>query len=188
MNEQLEILDKALANLRGNYADNSWHLFMWGGLILSACAFHYAFMAVLQRPELISWAWGVAVIFGVSTEVIVGVRSAQGSRGVSYLEKSIATVWALLGIAMSLLAFVAPAAGLIDYQAIIPLVMLLVWVGALFTGISIRFAPLTVLGNTWLVAVVIALAVPAANQLLLMSMSIVVGYLLPGFLLLKASR
>ena len=136
MNEQIEILDKALASLRDNYADNSWHLFLWGGLILSACAFHYVFIAVIDRPELINRAWAIAIGVGIAVEVVMGVRGGSQSRAITYLEKSIATAWGLLGIAMIVIAFVAPASGLIGYEAIIPLVMLLVWVGALFTGIS----------------------------------------------------
>ena len=66
--------------------------------------------------------------------------------------------------------------------------MVLVWVGTLFTGLSIRFTPLIILGNIWLLAVIIALVVPTANQLLLMATGIFVGYLLPGFLLHRASK
>ena len=183
MNEQLEILDKALADLRVNYAENAWHLFLWGGLILAGCALNYLLIAVFERGDLISRGWMVLIGTGAAIEIVHGVRSRPSGRSASYIEKSIGLIWGLLGVSMLAIAFVAPATGLLTYLAIIPLLMIQIWIGTLFTGLMIRFRPLAVLSNVWLLSAAIILFVPNANQLLLMAACILVGYLLPAFLL-----
>jgi len=187
MNEQIEILDKALANLRVNYAENAWHLFLWGFLVLAGLVFNYMLVVYLQRPELVNRSWLVLIMAGSAVEIVRGVRSKPTGRSVTHLEKSIGVLWGLLGVSMLTIAFIAPRVGLISYSALMPLLMLQIWVGALFTGIMIKFRPLAWLSNVWLLALTVILFVPGAasglNQMLLMAGCLVVGYLVPGFLL-----
>jgi len=192
MNEQIEILDKALANLRLNYADNAWHLFLWGFLILGGLVLNYVLVVFLDSPELVNRSWLFLILAGSAVEIVQGIRSKPRQRSATHLEKSLGYIWGLIGVSAFTIAFIAPKAGLISYNALMPLIMLQVWIGALFTGLMIKFKPLAWLSNVWLLSVATILFVPGAdkglNQMLLMATCLVVGYLIPGFLLRRAGE
>lgn len=182
MNEQIEIIDKALANLQQKYYDNSWHLFLWGSLALCACSLHYCAM-LLQKYNYIGIIWLVVMLIGSIVEIYMGIKHQTKVQSSSVLEKAIGIIWLLLGISNAFTAFLAPAMGLINYSAIIPLIMMQVWIGVLFTGLLIKFKPLIILSNIWAVSALIMIIRPESNQILLMGISIIFAYLVPGFLL-----
>ncbi len=180
MNEQIQMIEKALAATRARYVDSSPYFILWGCLGLCGVIVQYF---VLNTGKAILFSWLFISLFGVVTQLVLSRRGGKDSRGSTTLqEASIGLCWGLLGVSMLFIAFVAPATRLIDYSAIQPLLMMQIWIGSLFTGLTLRFTPLVVLANIWLVAIVASLLFPA-HAVLCFGFALLVGYLIPALIM-----
>lgn len=182
MKEQVEIIDKVLSEMQQNIANESWHLLMWGWLVLISCTAHYA----LTSQGLFNWLpalWLTTMGSGILTEVLVSLRKNKKAYSITFADKVMISVWGAISLSNMLIAFIAPHFGVIPYTAVIPLIMLLIWVATLVTGITINYTPATALSFAWLLGALICANIKPENQILVMAGSTLLGFLAPSYAL-----
>lgn len=136
---------------------SSKYFLLWGYITVIVSVFEYFFQLYSDNRMLAAWAWfAIPVIGGVGT-LILGYKSEQ--RPKSYVDRSINTVWSVLGISW-LLMFIAA----LTYGAnILYLTVVLMGMGTVITGRICQHKVLTISG---IAAILLSLIFPAKHLLL----------------------
>lgn len=176
--ESLALIQGVIARTKERYRDNSFYFTLWGWLIAIAGA---AFFVLHQFTgfKYFFLPFPVLVLVGIAFSVI---RYQQRPRAVeTYTDFFFSRLWMAVGIGFIVTVTVAVS------QRLSPILFTIVvaGIGTLVSGMIMRFRPLIAGGALFFAAAIAGVFVPDAYRPLLLSAAIVLGYLLPGYLLKK---
>ncbi|MEL6674118.1 MAG: hypothetical protein AAFR61_18075 [Bacteroidota bacterium] len=179
----LDIIRDMIQTARGALKDNGQYLLLWGWLVLIASLAHFVLLVPLEiRNGLESLPWLGLPLIGLPMTYRIRQKHQQSAQVQTHLGRVIAQNWTGIGVCFLLILGVA-LAGLIDFQVAYPLFIMLYGLGTFLSGQIVRFRPLMWGGiGSWLICIG-AFFVPFAYQLLLIALSIVISYLIPGYML-----
>ncbi|MCU0356528.1 MAG: hypothetical protein MUE95_03010 [Cyclobacteriaceae bacterium] len=175
--QSLTFITGMIRQAQGKMQKNSFYFLLWGWAIASAYLGMYVLMAFTdyQHPYVV-WliiipAWIVTMIYGRKQD-----RQAQVF---THLDRINMWLWISFGLAVLPIAIFGSK---LNFN-ISPVILCMTAIPTFLTGIMLRFKPLLYGGiNFWLCSI-IAFLVDYQTQYLVGGIAIVLGYLVPGYML-----
>lgn len=178
MNEKqsLEVIMQMINKAKSNIEDNSFYFLLWGWLVFIASLCHYFLLMVNYDKPFLPWMLMPA---GGILSAIYGARQSKQQRSTSYVDDFMKYVLIAFLVSLCLVLVFMSRLGLGTY----PMVMLVYGIWLFINGGAIRFNPLLIGGViNWIIAIA-AFFVGFDMQLLLLAAAVLLGYIIPGYML-----
>lgn len=174
--ESLDIITGMIQRAKGNVKNSSFHFLLWGWVIVLAnLGMYFLTREGYERPYLV-WLITIPAWF---TSFYVGYRREKIQRVFTHYDLIHLSLWLSFGVVIfTVVAFGSK----LNYQ-INPLIITISSIPTFLSGILIRFRPLMIGGVLFWVFGIIGFLTPIQEQPLVGAIGIVLGYLIPGYLL-----
>ena len=174
--KSLAIISQMIEESKQSYKHHSFYFLLWGWLMIFAALTQYSLVEINYPYHYLGWI-GFSVIGGV-------ISAIQGSR-----EKHIHKTFADKVISYTWNGFVITM--IITLVAVVPsnpnpFVLLLAGLATFITGGITEFKGFIVGGIVFWVAAIISFRVDPQTSLLIYAFAMLVGYIIPGYLLKKS--
>lgn len=181
--ESLLIIQQMIYKAKSNIGQNSIFYLIWGWAVLVAALGEY--LLVQLNYELHWLVWPVFMIAAAVISLFMGRKISQHHKYVTFVDHSMRYIWIGFGAFLFLIFLMSP---LIGWKGCYFLIIGLYGLGTFISGGILRFRPLIFGGIASLVISATSVLAQAYIQgeqdiLLLLSLSIVVSYLIPGYML-----
>ncbi len=184
-NEKLDVIFGMIENSKTNIRDNAFFYLLWGWLVLLASLLHFTLMKLGVGYSYL--VWPVIMTGGSIASVIAGIRLGRRASYITYLDKAIIFLW--WGFFFTIIIPLAFAvAGKIPWGIANALIISLYGLGTFVSGGILRFRPLVVGGICCWIISLGAFWVPESYMLLLVALSIIIAYLIPGYMIRSAAK
>jgi hypothetical protein len=176
--ESLHIITEMIQQAKGNVQRDSFYFLLWGWVVALANIGHYAILKLTDYPRPYA-VWLIAL----PAYLIAWIHSRRGKSETvrTHLDKIHSSMWMAFGICIPVIVIFGQQ---INFQ-INPLIMLMAAMPTFLSGIILNFRPLLWGGIILWISSVLAFLVPMEYQYPLMAVAIILGYLIPGYLLKK---
>lgn len=181
--QSLHIITQMISKAKNNLGNNSFYFLLWGWAVFLTAIAHYILLVGQWKWHFLPWPIGMTVTALIS--IVYSYREGKNKKAKSYLDKFLETLWICTTVCIVLvLAIITKIA---DFRASYAALMILYGLGTVITGSIIQFRPLVIGGVIiWCCAAsLIWLNFPDA--LLALAVSVLAGYIIPGYLL-RAKR
>lgn len=182
-NEKLNVIYGMIENSKTQIRENGFFYLLWGWLVLIASLSHFIMMKYGIFYSFL--AWPVIMTGGMVVSVIAGIRMGKRTGYRTHIDTAIIYLW--YGFFFALLVILAFAiGGKITWEITNALIISMYGLGTFVSGGILKFKPLVIGGICcWIIALCVFF-IPDEYTLLLVSVSIIISYLIPGYLLRKA--
>ncbi len=177
--ESLQLIESMLAKAKNSFSDNSLLYLLWGWVVLFCAIANFvtAWFHWLPRPDVV---WGftwLAAIF----QVVFLAKQKKKAVVKNYSEEILAAVW----IAFVVCMFVSGSILAINEkrELIYPILLVLYGFPTFISGTIMRFKPLKIGGICCWFLALISTFFPLQFALLFLALSVVVAWIIPGYLL-----
>ncbi len=183
--ESLRIIRETIDLAKSGLRENGFHFLLWGWLVVLSCVVNYYLLVVAgMAPDKASMVWLGMVIIGVPAATLYSIRRQKAQPAPNLVRSWYGRVWLAFGISLFLAIFLTANVGLSP----IPFILVLVGFATFVSGTLLRFKPLVYgAAAAWACAFICTFLRPE-EQLLAEALAIVLGYLIPGYLLNAQSR
>ncbi len=177
--ESLKLITSMINKAQNRFNENGTLYLLWGWLILGCCLFQFA------NNNFFHWEYGFAIWYTTWIAVayqLYYLKKKRRKEGVStYTGSIINYVW----ISIFICAFILMMVLLKNeyFFAIFPVILVLYGLPTFLSGIIIRFKPLQAGGIACWVLAIICVFLPLKYQILLIGLSVIVAWIIPGYLL-----
>lgn len=178
-NESLALITEMINRAKQEtVGDGGFQMRLWGWVI-AICNFgHFTLEKIgFDHPY---YVW-ILVAPAAMVSFWKGFQLAKNARVKSHISEVINQVWILVFVGILIILAFMPMIGY--YQN--PIILIIAGIGVWTTGAMIRVNLVRAGGLLLLVSAVIGFMLPVSYQYLLSGVSIVLGYLLPGYYLKK---
>ena len=177
--EALKVIDEMIASAKADINDNGFFYLLWGWLIIVACISEYVLMYEIQWEY--HWiGWPITTGVGGITASVYGYRREKKAKVKTHFDRIMGYVWGGFGITLFLVLF---SMNQNSPSGVYPLIIALYSMGTFISGGILKFTPLKVGAIiSWCIGLS-AMFVDFKFQLLLLVISIIVAYLVPGYML-----
>ena len=178
--ESLQLIREMIDNAKARLEAGSYFYLLWGWLVLAATLIHFGLLYTrFAYPYLV---WPVIMVVGLAGTVYGIRKSKRKAQTKTYLATSIGFLWGGFSVMLFILLFTA-VKGNIHWAVFNILIIALYGLCVFVSGGIIRFKPLIWGGiASWAIAVA-SLFIAPQYTFLSIALSIVVSYLIPGYLL-----
>ncbi len=177
--KQLQLIEEMITTAKGNLKDGNIFYLIWGWLVLVAALLNYYLLNFTDYPN--HWiGWPTLMTLGAIISIIVGFKMEKKRTVKTYVDRAIGYLWIGFGATLLVLIISMQQLGVLKTY---PILILLYGLGTFVSGGILKFKPLIIGGVLcWIIG---ALAVYAnfSQQLLLISLAVIVSYIIPGHLL-----
>ena len=180
--ESLELIQTMIHKARKQFTDNSFYFLMWGWVVMLASLTHYV-IAKFTTFEIPYVGW-VLTIPAFIASMIYGIHQGRRENVRHYTDRLYGWLWGMLGITMFTMVFFGEK---LNWE-IAPLTMLLAAVGTMVSGAMLRFRPLQIGGLAFWILGVVSFYMVESTQMLLTAAAVLVGYLVPGYLMRSEAK
>ncbi len=184
--ESLQIIRKSIYHSRQNLREGSFYYLLWGwALVLASLANYFLishYIRISQYESILPislLAWGIFVAGAMIIQFVVIARSNRGERVITHLDRYIKIIWIAAGILMALMVFLSLKVD--SYPT--PFILGVTAMATAVSGLMVRFRPLLLGSLIFLAAAIVAIYLRGTDQLLVFAGAMVVGYLIPGYIL-----
>jgi hypothetical protein len=186
--ESLAVIQKMIDTSKRNLSDNAVFYLLWGWLVIAAVVVEYILLMVMH----VDWhaiVWPVFMGAGAAASIIIGMRSKSKSGHTTFIGKAMRVFWAGW-LAFLLLLITSTIFGSNDWGRTYSLIIAFYGMGTVISGGILKFKPLVWGGVASfvlsLICIFSGLDSYFPNMLVAVAVSIIVSYLIPGYLLKKA--
>lgn len=177
--ESLAIISQMIQTAKGNVKGSSFHFLLWGWVAAIGNLGHFYLIkyTTFEQPYMI-WlisipAWIISMLYGY--------RQSKDSKVRTYSDGLIMWVW--LSFTFSIVIMIASG----QFGELIPaLILLFAGMAAFLTGLILKFRPLILGGSSFWIFAVISFMVSPLYSSLVSAVAVIVGYLIPGYILKKS--
>lgn len=190
MNEQesISIIKDMIANSKQNIKDQSPYYLWWGSLVFIAAIVEYILFVFMESSNH-WWVWPIMSILGGLGSGIIGWRQEKRATVKTFIDRAMNYVWGGW-IMIFLITVIWAAVSGVNWAQIFTIIIAFYGVGTFISGGILRFKPLMIGGLISLFIAVLCILFRLdqsfPNMLIALALSILVSYLIPGFLLRKA--
>lgn len=179
--QSIQVIHEMIEGTKAKFNDNGFFYLLWGWLVLIASLSHFILLNI--GFEVYAAApWPILMIGGGIASGIAGYRLGKKRRVKTFFDTSIISLWTAFIITLFYILFAA-GFGKISFNMANLLIISLYGLGTYISGSMMKFKPLIWGGIfSWAIAVV-GLFIPPMYSLPLVSVSILVSYLIPGYML-----
>lgn len=182
--ESLAIIQQMIDKSKQQLIDRSKFFFLWGFAVLICAVAQYVMikMNVLKSDEV----WLAMPLIAI-IHIYIAVKEQKKVKVLSHNTSSIAALWTGLGMAFVALAFLSHRSFINTGTPldVLPLLILFYGIGTFVTGRILQFKPLIYGGLICFVLSILVTYIDGPEQLLILALSVVVSYIIPGILLKK---
>jgi len=180
--KNLDLIAEMISRAKGNIQSEYIFFLIWGWVIALASFLHYSLIKFtnFERPEL---AWSLIVI-GVILSAWYGYKIGKRKRVKTYADRIYGLIWLVFLINYFIVLFFMKD---INYN-VTPIILLMAGGSTFLSGIVIKFKPLIWGGIVLWISAIISFIVPGEMQLLIGGFSILIGYLIPGYMLKNKNK
>jgi Flp pilus assembly protein TadB len=177
--DSLRLIQSMIEKTKEDFAQNAFFYLLWGWLIFITALSQYVLMVIVRYPHHYL-VWLLMIIGGIIS-IIYGIRYKREERVKTYMSESMSLFGIGTGISFSILPLIFSYNE--AWQFAFPVYLVLYGFCSFVSGAILRFKPLR-----WAAAICWAIAVVSVyttyqNQLLLMALSVLTAYIVPGYLL-----
>ena len=174
--ESLAIIQQMINKSKQQLNDRSKFFFLWGFAVLICAVAQYIMLKMsLLHTEQIWLAMPLIAII----HILIALKEQKKEKTTTYNNVAIRALWTALGISFFLLAFFSARMSF----NIFPFLILFYGIGTFVTGKIIQFKPLIYGGIACFILSFLITYIDGAEQLLILALSVVVSYIIPGILL-----
>ena len=177
-NESLEIIGKMVDQARFNFSKHSFYFIMWGVLLLSAAVFEI----VSKHLGFLEFFWAGWPIAGMVGGLLSTFQSRKISKQLKH-ETHIDRMYGLIWVFYFVTLFVMLLALVRNHMEPSGYIMVMTGLPTILTGKLIRFKPLVFGGVSFWIFGTLALFVLPEFATPLFIVSMITGYLIPGFMM-----
>ncbi len=174
--ESINIITSMIEQAQGNVQKSSFHFLLWGWVVILANLGMYALIQYEYAHPYIVW---VITIPAWVASMVYGYRQGKEKRAVTHIDRTIMWLWITFGVTIFILIFFGSS---IRFN-LNPVIILISTIPTFITGVLIRFKPLMLGAVSFWVFGIICFMVNAETQNLVGALAVIVGYLIPGYLL-----
>lgn len=183
--QSLQVIQEMIENTKAKFRDNGFFYLLWGWLVLIASLSQFTLMNI--GFEYAWLPWPVMMMGGGIASGIAGYRLGKESKVKTFFDTAILSLWLAFTITLFII-LIAAGAGRISWNMANVLIIALYGLATYISGSMMKFKPLIFGGIfSWMVAVV-GLFLPPVYSLPLVSVSIIVAYLIPGYMLKSRAK
>jgi hypothetical protein len=178
--ESMKIIQEMIATSKNKIKNNSFFYLLWGWLVLIASLSNYFLLRI--NYEYAYLPWPILMFGGGIASAIAGFRLGKQARVISHFDKMMMYLW--WGFFFTLMIIIVMSSvHKIPWTSTDPLIISLYGLGTFVSGGVLRFKPLIIGGIACWIISIIAFFVAPENVLLLTALSIIISYLIPGYIL-----
>jgi len=181
-NESLEIISKAISQAKSNAGrGGSFQIIWWGWIIALANLGHYFLDVQGYEHPYIVW---ILTIPAATVSGIYGYRQGKKSKITTHMDEVYGQIWiAVFVVIITLVVFMAK----LGYNHN-PAILCVAGIGMYVTGVLLRFKPVIAGAVLLWLGAIVAFNVDITSQYLVAGITIMIGYLIPGYILKKAEH
>ena len=174
--DHLALISEMINIARKEFDDDSWIYLLWGWAVCLASLAEYALLMMGNKYHSIVWLlMPVAAI----VQLVVSFRKKKTVRVKTHMDKVIGYVWISFGVCLVVVLF----SQFVMRESTFPVLILLCGIGTFISGGIMNLIPMKVGGICCWVIGLVAFHVTFEYQLLLLSLSLILSYIIPGHLL-----
>lgn len=189
--DSLKIIDKAILNYKMNYKEHAKTFLLWGWVLALASFSNFIILVVLHNKEAYSLMgiysltnWALFGVVGFLIQYFVSRNIDMKKKAYTYLDGYIKKLWSVSGVSF----LVATIICLKLEIAPPPIMLLIAGIATTVSGLLIKFRPLVFGGITFFLFSIAVTFVTNEYIALIVFLSIICGYLIPGYLLKSAKE
>jgi len=183
--QSIKVIQEMIENTKAKFRDNGFFYLLWGWLVLIASTSHFIMMSM--GIEYFWVAWPVTMMIGGIASGIVGYRMGKKAQVKTFFDTAVVSLWYAFTITLFLI-LIAAGAGKIPWEMSNVLIIALYGLGTFISGNMMQFKPLIYGGVfSWAIAGV-GIFLPPMYSMPLVSVSIIVSYLIPGYMLKSRAK
>lgn len=175
--ESLALISRMIRTAKGNAREGSFFFLLWGWTVAFCNFAHFYLLEFTSYAHpYIVWALTipVAIVSGV-----YGARMKKHARLTTHYDRIYGIVWLAMGVSILLIIVFGQTINFF----INPVILLLAGSGTFISGSLLRFRPLILGGVALWICATLAFMLPEAYHYLVGGIGIILGYLVPGYML-----
>jgi hypothetical protein len=178
--EKLNLIYEMIENSKTNLSSSAFFYLLWGWLVLVASLTHFFLMKV--HVDYSYLVWPAMMIAGMIASTVKGIRLGKQTKVWTHIDTALVYLW--WGFFFTIVVFLAFAiAGRMSWNVTDALIISLYGLGTFVSGGILKFRPLIIGGIcSWVIAL-FAFWVREEYVLLLIAASVIIAYLIPGYML-----
>ena len=181
--ESLSLITDMIGQAKRNVArGGSFYFLLWGWVVMLANLGHY----LLDKFDWYEHPYIVWLVTIPATIASLWYGAQQSKKAVvrSHLDRLYGLIWLAVGIGILIvILFVSK----VDYN-INAIILILAGIGTFISGSMLRFNPLVIGSVALWISSIVAFSLTVTDQYLVGAVAVIVGYLIPGYLLKRAER
>jgi hypothetical protein len=180
--ESLELITTMINHAKNRAVGGSFYFLFWGYVVLAAYLGHYALLMYHFEYPFLVWLINIPAAI---ISAIYGSREEKRRRVKTYTDHVFSSTWTALIIPIVAAIVFGQTLG---FENITGVILLMVGIGIYLSGQLMKFKPL-ILGSfvIWLAAI-LALYFNSEVQYLIGAAAVVLGYLIPGYMIKRIER
>lgn len=177
--ESLQIIQNMINAAKSKISVNGFHYLLWGWLVFIASLSNYVLLFVVKY-EYHFLPWVILMPAGGIIAAIAGSKHHRKKGVRTVIDRMMRFLWISVGagIFISMYTFFQ-SEGLYGY----PILIMVYGIGLFVSGGTLKFTPLIVGGICCWIISLVATNFEFDVQLLLLSLSVLIGYIIPGHIL-----
>lgn len=181
--QSLRVIDEMIAQAKHrSHPSEGFVTLLWGILTMSAALLHW-YLAVVWEVSYAPVAWCLMIV-GAAVTIALSRKMAREKPVKTYVDIQVGQIWLAFGVSFGVLFFaLSPAHGLF-----LPIVVLLYGSAQWVHGSLLKFMPYKAGAVVFWLASGVAFQLLREQQLLVLAAAVVLGFIVPGYLLRAKSR
>ncbi len=178
--ESLKIITEMIDNAKARFKNNGFHFLLWGWFVLTASLLNFIFIKTGFEKSWLPWI--ILMPLGLIISIFAGYKKGKKTNAVTYFDKAMIFLWNGFVIVL-IIVLVMAAKGLFNWITANILIVLLYGLGTFVSGGLLKFIPMIIGGIACWIIAIIMMFTPGIYTLLWLALSVVIAYLIPGYIL-----
>jgi hypothetical protein len=178
--ESLDVITSMIRQAKGKMKKSSFYFLLWGWTIVIANLGVYVMLKFTSSTNPFLF-FGVTIPAAIIS-VVYGAREERSASAPTLLDQINKWLWIGFGITCFILALFGNRIG----WQINPVIITMCAVPTYVSGVMLRFKPLMFGGIAFWILGIISFLAPKELQFLLAAVAVILGYLVPGYLLKRS--
>lgn len=181
-NKSIDLITEMISISRNKIIDDGKHFILWGVLVALCCFVQYFMIEFLEMLQESNVVWLILPIIGVPISIYMGKKSNNELQVKTVLTEIYHKLWLGFGISLGLIVFIS-----IQYlHSPTSFILVLMGFSVYISYTILKFKPMLFGSIVFFCSSILFIYInSAANQVLLYGISVILGYIIPGFLLYK---
>lgn len=181
--QSIELIQSMINRARNQFSENGHLYLVWGWVVLICSVVEFILIRFLDYPHhylvwMLTW---LAVIY----QFIYFYKNRKKEKVKTYTGEIVSYVWFVFVILLLLTIFISSSQEVKNIGLISPFILALYGMPTFLSGKILQFPPLVLGGiGCWILAL-ISLYVPYEFQILFFGLSVIIAWIIPGYLLRK---